>query len=80
MINALRQPGGLNPRGYRAYCHAFDQPRQNVKRGIIDGPILWKFCDLDLLAQKELAKCIGSTPEVVIQNLLEIQLATASCF
>ncbi|KAJ0402397.1 hypothetical protein P43SY_004106 [Pythium insidiosum] len=86
MINTLPQNCALNPREFRmmksnggrrtgrpdAWC------KQKWKKGFLDGHVLFRFLHLDYVAQKELARCIGTTPEVIIHNLLEVQRMTAS--
>lgn len=77
MVNALPQCAGFNPREFRQFQNLRNDipfhPR-SCKKGVLDGPLLFRYATLDFIAQKELAKCIGTTPEVVIQNLLEIEL------
>ncbi|GLD92415.1 hypothetical protein PINS_up000948 [Pythium insidiosum] len=86
MINTLPQNCALNPREFRmmksnggrrtgrpdAWC------KQKWKKGFLDGHVLFRFLHLDYVAQKELARCIGTTPEVIIHNLLEVQRMTSS--
>ena len=52
------------------------RPYHNAKN-IADGDLLWRFLYLDIALQKELARAIGSTPDVIIQNLLEVDLTSA---
>nr|CCA24259.1 conserved hypothetical protein [Albugo laibachii Nc14] len=86
MISALPQNCALNPREFRvmkangrvrsgradAWC------KQKWKKGFLDGQVLCRFLHLDYVAQKELARCIGTNPEVIIQNLSELQRNTMS--
>ena len=76
MINALPQNAGMNPKEFRYFRHGDQNPFRLTKRGILDGQVLLRYATLDLVAQKELARCIGTTPEMVMQNLLESQLAS----
>ncbi|CCI41418.1 unnamed protein product [Albugo candida] len=86
MISALPQNCALNPREFRvmkangrvrsgrpdAWC------KQKWKKGFLDGQVLCRFLHLDYVAQKELARCIGTNPEIIIQNLSELQRNTMS--
>lgn len=86
MINTLPQNCALNPRDFRA-LKANSQRRagrpdawtkHKWKKSFLDALVLFRFLHLDYVAQKELARCIGTTPEVVLHNLLEVQRATAA--
>jgi cleavage and polyadenylation specificity factor subunit 1 len=43
------------------------------KKGVIDGDFLMHYVDLLLVDQEDLAKAIGSTVDLILDNLLEIQ-------
>lgn len=76
MMNALPQNAGLNPKEFRYFRQLDALPSRVRKKGILDGSLISRYATLDMVAQKELARCIGTTPEVVMQNLLEMQLAS----
>ncbi|RLN10385.1 hypothetical protein BBJ28_00017564 [Nothophytophthora sp. Chile5] len=86
MINTLPQNCALNPREFRMLktnaqrrCGRPDAwSKHKWKKSFLDAFVLFRFLRLDYVAQKELARCIGTTPEVVIHNLLEVQRATAA--
>ncbi|KAI9907434.1 hypothetical protein PsorP6_002934 [Peronosclerospora sorghi] len=86
MINTLPQNCALNPREFRMLktnahrrCGRPDAwSKKKWKKSFLDALVLSRFLALDYVAQKELARCIGTTPEVVIHNLLEVQHATAT--
>ncbi|CAH0478085.1 unnamed protein product [Peronospora belbahrii] len=86
MINTLPQNCALNPREFRMLktngqrrCGRPDAwSKKKWKKSFLDAFVLFRFLLLDYVAQKELARCIGTTPEVVIHNLLEVQHATAT--
>lgn len=86
MINTLPQNCALNPREFRslkANAHRRSgRPdawsKQKWKKSFLDAQVLLQFPRLDYVAQKELARCIGTTPEVVLHNLLEVQRSTAT--
>ncbi|KAF0694846.1 Aste57867_14310 [Aphanomyces stellatus] len=82
MINALPQNAGLNPREFRQAVHTRSTGRPDAwctwkaKKAFLDTAVIGRFSDLDYVAQRELARCIGTTPEVVMHNLLELQRST----
>jgi cleavage and polyadenylation specificity factor subunit 1 len=86
MVNTLPQNCALNPREFRMLktnaqrrCGRPDAwSKKKWKKSFLDAFVLFRFLQLDYVAQKELARCIGTTPEVVIHNLLEVQHATAT--
>jgi len=62
---------GLNPRAFR--MAEYDAPIQRQRaRNFADGLLLYMFPNLDQLAQRQLARLIGTTPETIIQDLLEL--------
>ncbi|GMF24765.1 unnamed protein product [Phytophthora lilii] len=86
MVNTLPQNCALNPREFRMLktnaqrrCGRPDAwSKKKWKKSFLDAFVLFRFLQLDYVAQKELARCIGTTPEVVTHNLLEVQHATAT--
>ncbi|KAL7691811.1 putative cleavage/polyadenylation specificity factor, A subunit [Plasmopara halstedii] len=86
MVNTLPQNCALNPREFRMLktnaelrCGRSDGwSKKKWKKSFLDALVLFQFLQLDYVAQKELARCIGTTPEVVIHNLLEVQHATST--
>lgn len=86
MINTLPQNCALNPREFRALKTNSQRrsgrvdawSKQKWKKSFLDAHVLFRFLQLDYVAQKEVTRCIGTTPEVVMHNLLEVQRATAS--
>ncbi|DAZ99895.1 TPA: hypothetical protein N0F65_011818 [Lagenidium giganteum] len=86
MINTLPQNCALNPREFRTMKTNGERRtgrpdgwcKQKWKKGFLDSQVLYRFLQLDYVAQKEVARCIGTTPEVIIHNLLEVQRSTAT--
>ncbi|ETW04544.1 hypothetical protein H310_03775 [Aphanomyces invadans] len=82
MVNVLPQNAGLNPREFRQALHTRSTGRPDAwctwkaKKAFLDFSVIGRFSDLDYVAQRELARCIGTTPEVVLHNLLELQRTT----
>jgi cleavage and polyadenylation specificity factor subunit 1 len=62
---------GLNPRAYRTTRYHLPLQRQR-QRNVADGALLWSFTGLDGLAQRQLARLVGTTPETIFQDLLEL--------
>ncbi|EQC40527.1 hypothetical protein SDRG_02417 [Saprolegnia diclina VS20] len=79
MINALPHNAGLNPREFRQAPHTRQTGRPDAwcswkaKKAFLDMAVIGRFIDLDYVAQRELARCIGTTSEMVLHNLLELQ-------
>lgn len=46
----------------------------DLQRNVLDGDLLWRYLSLDRTHQKDLARQIGSTPDTIIDNLLENDL------
>ena len=79
MSNALQANCGLNFRAWRLFhrssrrgaCQAMER-----KKGFLDGSLLFKFSNLPTVLQEELASAIGSSVDVVLDNLLELDCAS----
>ena len=54
----------------RGGCRSNDR-----KKGVIDGDLIMKYPDLPLADQEDLASSIGSSVELILDNLLEIKCA-----
>ncbi|CAM9461362.1 unnamed protein product [Discosporangium mesarthrocarpum] len=75
MSNALAHTGAANPRAHRLFDSgpAF---RQENKKNMLDGTLLWRFVGLDVRMQHDLTRAIGTTVDRVMGNLLDIDLAS----
>jgi hypothetical protein len=79
MANALDSNCALNPRAWRLYrrtprrggCRTNDR-----KKSTIDGDLVFQFADLALADQEDLASAIGSTVDLILDNILEVQCAS----
>jgi len=79
MSNALESSCALSHRAWRLYrrtprrggCRSNDR-----KKGVIDGELITKFCDLRMTDQEDLASAIGSTVELIMDNILELNCAS----
>ena len=76
MVNAIESDCALSQRAWRLYrrsarrggCRGGDR-----KKGVIDGNLVMRFCDLALADQEDLASAIGSTVDLILDNLLELR-------
>lgn len=72
MCSSVSTPLSLNPREFRilkAKRIVLDR-----KRGVLDGNLLYLFATLEPALQQELTGAMGTTVDVVMDNLLEIDL------
>uniref|UniRef100_H2ZS88 Cleavage and polyadenylation specificity factor subunit 1 n=1 Tax=Latimeria chalumnae TaxID=7897 RepID=H2ZS88_LATCH len=67
---------GLNPKAYRM-LHVDRRYLQNAVRNILDGELLNRYLYLSTMERSELAKKIGTTPDMILDDLLEIDRVTA---
>lgn len=75
MSNALESHCSLSHRAWRLYrrtprrggCRSNDR-----KKGVIDGDLVFNFIDLPVAEQEDLASAIGSTVDLILDNLLEV--------
>mmetsp|Transcript_4458 Transcript_4458/g.6100 ORF Transcript_4458/g.6100 Transcript_4458/m.6100 type:complete len:83 (+) Transcript_4458:457-705(+) len=80
MSNALESNCALSQRSWRLYrrtarrggCRSNDR-----KKGVIDGALISKYADLPLTDQEDLASAIGSTVELILDNILELGCSSA---
>ena len=63
---------GLNPREFRILKTKRFQLEK--KKGVLDGNLLWLFITLERSLQDELTAAMGTTVDIVLDNLLEIDL------
>ncbi|GAB5365414.1 hypothetical protein AAMO2058_001055800 [Amorphochlora amoebiformis] len=74
MLRSVPMTAGINPLGARqegSGSHRLAKAKQ-----IVDGDLLWMYVGLSSIMQERVATNIGTTRDVVIENLLELQLAT----
>ena len=60
----------LNAKEFRSI--KVSRPFLSKKRGVLDGTLLWKYGCLSLSLQDELAAVIGTTREVILENLTRL--------
>lgn len=79
MANALESNCALSQRAWRLYRRSYRRGgcRSNDrKKGVIDGDLVFQFLELPLTDQEDLASAIGSTVDLILDNLLEINCAS----
>lgn len=67
----------LNPRDFRS-LHLVPHGRSALvvrKRGILDGNLLYQFVSLDCALQHELAAVMGTSVDLLLENLQELDLS-----
>ncbi|XP_067281871.1 cleavage and polyadenylation specificity factor subunit 1 [Pseudorasbora parva] len=72
----LPHHAGLNPKAFRM-LHYDRRTLQNAVKNILDGELLNKYLYLSTMERSELAKKIGTTPDIILDDLLEIDRVTA---
>ncbi|XP_073185980.1 cleavage and polyadenylation specificity factor subunit 1 isoform X2 [Lepidochelys kempii] len=76
LTTMLPHHAGLNPRAFRM-LHVDRRTLQNAVRNILDGELLTRYLYLSAMERNELAKKIGTTPDIILEDLLEIDRVTA---
>uniref|UniRef100_A0A452H9P0 Cleavage and polyadenylation specificity factor subunit 1 n=1 Tax=Gopherus agassizii TaxID=38772 RepID=A0A452H9P0_9SAUR len=76
LTTMLSHHAGLNPRAFRM-LHVDRRILQNAVRNILDGELLSRYLYLSAMERSELAKKIGTTPDIILEDLLEIDRVTA---
>ncbi|ETE60725.1 Cleavage and polyadenylation specificity factor subunit 1 [Ophiophagus hannah] len=82
LTSMLPHHAGLNPRAFRyspgqRMLHVDRRILQNAVRNILDGELLNRYLYLSTMERSELAKKIGTTPDIILEDLLEIDRVTA---
>uniref|UniRef100_G3P1Y1 Cleavage and polyadenylation specificity factor subunit 1 n=1 Tax=Gasterosteus aculeatus TaxID=69293 RepID=G3P1Y1_GASAC len=72
----LPHHAGLNPKAFRM-LHSDRRTLQNAVRNILDGELLNKYLYLSTMERSELAKKIGTTQDIILDDLLEVDRVTA---
>lgn len=65
----------LNPQQHRL-LHTF-RVRNDRKKGVLDGTLLWQFVNLPVALQDDLAAAMGVTADLLHENLQELDLLTS---
>jgi cleavage and polyadenylation specificity factor subunit 1 len=72
MIMSMKSVCALNPKDYRLFKS--NNFRWEKKKGILDGTILWRFISLPTSLQQELAATMGTSVDIILENLYEMNL------
>lgn len=70
MCMGVRTHCSLSPRDYRQVKTA--RVRLETRRGVLDGTLLWKYASLSTVMQDELALAMGTSSDVILENLSRI--------
>ncbi|XP_076157774.1 cleavage and polyadenylation specificity factor subunit 1 [Alosa pseudoharengus] len=76
LTTMLPHHAGLNPKAFRM-LNTDRRTLQNPVRNILDGELLNKYLYLSTMERSELAKKIGTTSDIILEDLLEIDRVTA---
>uniref|UniRef100_H2YEY2 Cleavage/polyadenylation specificity factor A subunit C-terminal domain-containing protein n=1 Tax=Ciona savignyi TaxID=51511 RepID=H2YEY2_CIOSA len=76
MITSLQHIGGLNPKAFR-HVRSQRYSLSNPMKNMLDGDLVWKFNSLSHLERHELCKKIGTSPEQILNDLMDIHRATS---
>ncbi|KAF4100149.1 cleavage and polyadenylation specificity factor subunit 1 [Onychostoma macrolepis] len=76
LTTMLPHHAGLNPKAFRM-LHCDRRTLQNAVKNILDGELLNKYLYLSTMERSELAKKIGTTSDIILDDLLEIDRVTA---
>lgn len=79
MSNALESNCGLSHRAWRLYRRSTRRggcKTNDRNKGVLDGALLFKFIHLNLMEQDELSSAIGTTVDLIMDNLLELSCAS----
>lgn len=76
LTTMLPHHAGLNPKAFRM-LHSDRRSLQNPVKNILDGELLNKYLYLSTMERSELAKKIGTTQDIILDDLLEIDRVTA---
>uniref|UniRef100_A0A6Q2Y7M7 Cleavage and polyadenylation specificity factor subunit 1 n=1 Tax=Esox lucius TaxID=8010 RepID=A0A6Q2Y7M7_ESOLU len=76
LTTMLPHHAGLNPKAFRM-LHVDRRQLQNAVRNVLDGELLNKYLYLSTMERSELAKKIGTTSDIILDDVLEIDRVTA---
>ncbi|XP_063777126.1 cleavage and polyadenylation specificity factor subunit 1 isoform X2 [Pseudophryne corroboree] len=76
LTTMLPHHAGLNPRAFRM-LHNSRRTLQNAVRNVLDGELLNRYLYLSTMERSELAKKIGTTTDIILEDLLEIERVTS---
>jgi cleavage and polyadenylation specificity factor subunit 1 len=80
MSNALESDCALSHRAWRLYRRTTRRgscKNNDRRKGVIDGDLILKYSNLSINEQEDLASSIGSTVDLILDNMLEITCAAS---
>lgn len=80
MSNALESDCALSHRSWRLYRRTTKRgscKNNDRKKGVVDGDLVLKYSNMSISEQEDLASSIGSTVDLILDNLLEISCAAS---
>eukprot|EP00079_Xenopus_tropicalis_P014022 XP_002944263.2 PREDICTED: cleavage and polyadenylation specificity factor subunit 1-like [Xenopus tropicalis] len=75
-LTVLPHHAGLNPRAFRM-LNSSRRMLQNPVRNVLDGELLNRYLYLSNMERSELARKIGTTTDIILDDLLEIDRVTS---
>ncbi|XP_067935054.1 cleavage and polyadenylation specificity factor subunit 1-like [Watersipora subatra] len=75
LYTSIQHTASLNPKTFRS-VRTQNKLLQNSQHNLIDGDLVWKYLGLTHDEQTTLAKRMGTTPDQIIEDLLEIDRIT----
>ncbi|XP_075705549.1 cleavage and polyadenylation specificity factor subunit 1, partial [Rhinoderma darwinii] len=76
LITQIPHHAGLNPRAFRM-MHAGRRTLQNAVRNVLDGELLNRYLYMSTNDRSDVAKKIGTTTDIILDDLLEIEKVTS---
>ncbi|XP_073536236.1 cleavage and polyadenylation specificity factor subunit 1 isoform X4 [Phyllobates terribilis] len=76
LITHIPHHAGLNPRAFRM-LHAGRRALQNTVRNVLDGELLNRYLYMSTNDRNDMAKKIGTSTDIILEDLLEIERVTA---
>lgn len=79
MSNALESDCALSRRSWRLLRRSTRRGgcvSNDRKKGVIDGDLVMKYLDLSIVEQEDLASAIGSSVDLILDNLLELMCSS----
>eukprot|EP00794_Sanderia_malayensis_P018651 gene18650-20532_t len=75
LVDCLPHVAGLNPKAFRA-MHFTKRHLANPHKNILDGKLILKYLSLSITERLELARKIGTTASQILDDLMDIEIAS----
>ena len=76
MYTQLIHAAGLHPKAFRL-MRPLTNVLRNLRKNIIDGQLVWKYLLMSYDDRKEFARQIGTSAEVILGNIFELEMRTS---